>query len=43
MEGRAFDEGTFRDHMAHRLARFGCGQDKIASRGHEVADCSNTR
>ena len=42
IEGRAFDESVFRDHMAHRLARFGCGQDKIASRAYELADCSNT-
>ena len=43
IEGRAFEEGQFRDHMAHRLARFGCGEDKIASRAHELVDCSNTR
>lgn len=41
LEGRGFDESQFRNHMAHRLARFGCGQDKIASRAHELADCSN--
>ena len=41
--GRAFDESQFRDRMTHRLARFGCGQDKIASRAHELADCSHTR
>jgi len=29
--------------MTHRLARFGCGQDKIAWRAYELADCTNTR
>lgn len=42
-EGRIFEETRFREHMVTRLARFGCGQDKIASRAHELADCSNTR
>ena len=41
--GRPFDEGRFHDHMAHSLARFGCGQDKIAMRAHELSDCSHTR
>ena len=41
--GRPFDESAFREHLARRLARFGCGAEKIASRGHELADCSHTR
>ena len=42
-EGRAFDESAFRDHLARRLARFGCGAEKIASRSHEIGDCGHTR
>ncbi len=29
--------------MRRRLARFGCGDDKIASRGHELDDCAHER
>jgi predicted naringenin-chalcone synthase len=42
-EGRSFDENAFREHLARRIARFGCGADKIASRGHELGDCGHTR
>ena len=42
-DGRLFVESGFRAHVARRLARFGCGAEKIASRGHELADCSHTR
>jgi predicted naringenin-chalcone synthase len=42
-EGRAFDERAFRDRIAHRLERFGCGADKIATRGHELGDCAHER
>lgn len=41
--GEPFDEHEFRLGMARRLARFGCGEDKIAWRGHELPDCSHTR
>nr|PZN25963.1 MAG: naringenin-chalcone synthase [Pseudomonadota bacterium] len=41
--GRACDEERFRAEMARRLARFGCGPDKIESRGHEIADFEHTR
>jgi predicted naringenin-chalcone synthase len=37
------DELAFFETMKRRLARFGCGDDKIASRGHEVDDCSHLR
>jgi predicted naringenin-chalcone synthase len=42
-EGRAFDEHAFRGRIAHRLERFGCGADKIATRGHELGDCAHER
>lgn len=42
-EGREVDEVAFRESMRRRLARFGCGDDKIASRGHELDDCSHQR
>jgi|CZKU01.1.fsa_nt_gi predicted naringenin-chalcone synthase len=42
-EGRSFDETTFRDQFARRLARFGCSSETIASRGHELDDCGHTR
>lgn len=41
--GRDFDEARFREEMASRLARFGCGEDKIRTRGHELSDCTHTR
>jgi predicted naringenin-chalcone synthase len=41
--GRDFDAPGFRAHFARLLARFGCGEDKIASRRHELADCGHTR
>ncbi|MDF3067783.1 MAG: Chalcone synthase [Polyangiaceae bacterium] len=43
LEGRELDEPAFRESMKRRLARFGCGDDKIASRGHELDDCSHLR
>ena len=42
-EGRPFEEDRFRDQMLHRLARFGCGEDKIATRAHALPDCAHTR
>lgn len=42
-EGRGFEEGPFLDSMRRRLARFGCGADTIATRGHEIDDCSHQR
>lgn len=40
--GTQFDEGQFRVRIAHALARFGCGEDKIASRGVELVDGTHT-
>ncbi len=37
-----FDEASFRERMARALARFGCGEDKIASRGFELVDGTHT-
>jgi predicted naringenin-chalcone synthase len=37
-----FDEGKFRVRIAHALARFGCGADKIGTRGVEFADGTHT-
>jgi predicted naringenin-chalcone synthase len=42
-DDRAFDEAAFRAHIARRIARFGCGADKIASRGHELGDVGRTQ
>jgi len=42
-EGRAFDEAAFLASITRRLRRFGCGDDKIATRGHESDDCSHVR
>ena len=42
-EGRAFDETPFIESMRKRLARFGCGSHQIATRGHELDDCSHLR
>jgi predicted naringenin-chalcone synthase len=42
-QGRSCDEATFRETMRRRLRRFGCGEDKIASRGHELDDCAHER
>ncbi len=38
-----FAESEFRLGIARRLARFGCGDDKIAYRGHQLPDCGHTR
>jgi predicted naringenin-chalcone synthase len=43
LAGQQLDERAFFDTMKRRLARFGCGDDKIATRGHEVDDCSHLR
>ncbi len=40
-EGRPFDEHSFFERMKHRLARFGCDSSQIATRGHELEDCSH--
>jgi hypothetical protein len=42
-EGRPFEERAFLESMRKRLARFGCGADTIATRGHEIDDCSHLR
>ena len=40
--GTQFDEGRFRVRIGHALARFGCKPDKIATRGFELADGTQT-
>jgi predicted naringenin-chalcone synthase len=42
-EGRPFDDVAFLESITRRLRRFGCGDDKIATRGHETSDCSHQR
>jgi predicted naringenin-chalcone synthase len=41
--GRSFEPEAFLHSMRRRLARFGCSDDKIATRGHESDDCSHLR
>lgn len=43
LEGRHFDAARSRAHMQAAFARFGCGDDKIATRGYELGDCEHTR
>ncbi len=43
LQARELDEQAFRETMRRRLARFGCGDDKIGARGHELDDCSHLR
>jgi predicted naringenin-chalcone synthase len=43
LDGRAFDAPRFREQIARLLSRFGCRDDKITTRGHELADCGHTR
>lgn len=43
LEGRPFEPRAFLASMQRRLARFGCGADTIAMRGHEIDDCSHQR
>jgi len=40
--GTHLQEEPFRVRIEHALARFGCGADKIAARGVELADCNHT-
>jgi predicted naringenin-chalcone synthase len=42
-QGLSVDEPVFLESMRRRLRRFGCGEDKIASRGHELEDCAHAR
>lgn len=42
-EGRDFDEPAFLASIKRRLLRFGCADDKIATRGHESDDCAHVR
>jgi predicted naringenin-chalcone synthase len=42
-EGRDFAADRFAEQMVRRLARFGCGAESIASRGHQLDDCAHTR
>lgn len=40
---RLFQPDEFARGVATALARFGCGADKIATRGLEIEDCNHTR
>jgi len=42
-KGEPADEASLRDSMRRRLTRFGCNASQIATRGHEIDDCSHTR
>jgi predicted naringenin-chalcone synthase len=42
-ENREFDEVSFLERMRRLLARFGCDSSRIATRGHELDDCSHTQ
>jgi predicted naringenin-chalcone synthase len=42
IDGRPLDEERFHDSMVHALLRFGCGPDAIATRAHDLPDCSHT-
>lgn len=42
-QGRPLDETAFLESLKHRLRRFGCADDKIATRGHEIDDCAHVR
>ena len=41
--GTVVDEVVLRERMTQILARVACGEDKIATRGIELADCTHTR
>lgn len=43
LDDQPFEERAFVESMRRRLARFGCGSDRIATRGHEIDDCSHVR
>lgn len=43
LEGRPLEEDACIGAMRRRLERFGCGSDRISSRGHELDDCSHVR
>lgn len=38
MRGPGFDEGPFRRSMERHVARFGCGPEGLAARGHDLED-----
>lgn len=40
---QSFEEPAFLASIQRRLRRFGCGDDKIATRGHEIDDCAHVR
>lgn len=42
-QGRPFSAEAFRSEMERRIARFGCGPNKIAQRGHVLPDILHTR
>jgi predicted naringenin-chalcone synthase len=41
--GEPFEGPRFFERMRRHIARFGCGADRIATRGHEIGDCAHTR
>jgi predicted naringenin-chalcone synthase len=41
-QGKAFDEPLFLESIQRRLRHFACRDTNIATRGHEVDDCSHT-
>lgn len=43
LAGRQLDEHACIEGMRRRLQRFGCSSDRIATRGHELDDCSHLR
>lgn len=38
LRGPGFDEGPFRRSMERHVARFGCGPESLATRGHDLED-----
>jgi predicted naringenin-chalcone synthase len=43
LAGEPFDRARFDASIAHRLHRFGCGEDKIGVREFALEDCAHTR
>jgi predicted naringenin-chalcone synthase len=43
LEGRRLDVERTRQRLRAAFSRFGCGDDKIATRGYELDDCEHTR
>jgi predicted naringenin-chalcone synthase len=42
-QGRSFDEPLFLESIQRRLRHFACRDTNIATRGHEIDDCSHAR